>query len=96
MLEPAKGIENIVIEGTTQPDTNLHIRMFDLLGAFLVNSQNLPGTIPYLEVDPDRGEQWSNRNPETGRPGSTLYGPVARLTKTITTGLFRWRPCSHS
>ena len=67
LLKTANGIEDIVIEGTTPPETDLHIPMFDLLGALSVSSQNLPGTIPYLKVDPDRGEQWSDRIPETGR-----------------------------
>lgn len=67
LLKTAKGIEEIIIEGMTPPETDLHIPMFDLLGALSVSSQNLPGTIPYLEVNPDRGERWSDRIPETGR-----------------------------
>ena len=33
LLKTANGIEDIVIEGTTPPETDLHIPMFDLLGA---------------------------------------------------------------
>lgn len=67
LLSTATGVDQVVVEGEPLPTHDLHIPMFDLLAALSVETDTLPGRVPYLGADPTRAERWEDRIPETGR-----------------------------
>lgn len=68
LLETVHGIHQVIPEGEVSPETDLHIPMFDLLGVVSLDTENLPGPIPYLRIAPEMTERWEDRIPNTGRP----------------------------
>ena len=67
LLKSAPGIDSLLVHGETPPADGVHIPMFDLLSALTVDMDSLPGPVPYLSVDPERAERWTDRIPDTGR-----------------------------
>lgn len=68
LLKSVPGIDEIVVRGEEVPAFDVHLPLMSLPGILRVNSQVLPGPIPYLAGEPEKADLWRSRLESYARP----------------------------
>ncbi|HYV39809.1 MAG TPA: tetratricopeptide repeat protein [Gemmataceae bacterium] len=58
LVKTAPGIEQLLTYGSTLPPFDVHSPLLDLPGICHTTLDTIPGTVPYLQADPELMEKW--------------------------------------
>lgn len=67
VLTSVPGVAQVIADGESLPDFDLHCPMLSLPLAFGTELATIPSTVPYIRPLPDRMARWQGRVPQNGR-----------------------------